>query len=243
MYLNRLFTVRRGFFAGFALLAALVLASPAWAGKIVNYSADQIHMDPDGNVMTTGKVYVTPEKMRMDASGPPRGGGRMIVIVRRDLDVFRMLNPEKKAYLERPLDENDLEKFSKNFEPIEEVDLGTEEVSGYKCRKKRVTVVTEIMGFKRKNQSTVWVSDRFDMPLRTQGSDGSVSELRDIKEGKPDSRLFEVPDGYRQVASMMEMYEGPSEGGSPEATPDAGPGDDDDFRHRLPKGFKLPFGK
>jgi len=240
VYFYRLLTGRSRLRIGFILLAVLGLASSAWAGKIVNYSASQVHMDSNGKVMDTGKLYVTPDKMRMDMAGPE--GGAMTVIVRRDLGIYRMLNPEKKAYFERPLEENDLEEFSKNFKPIEEVNLGTEDISGYSCQKKRVTVTTEIMGFKRTGRSTVWVSERFDMPLRTQGSDGSVSELRDIKEGKPDSRLFEVPDGYRQVADVLEMYGMPSEEGRPTAAPEAAPGDDDDFRKRLPKGFKLPMG-
>jgi hypothetical protein len=102
------------------------------------------------------------------------------------------------------------------------------------------------MGFKRTNQSTIWVSDQFDMPLRTEGSDGFISEIREIKEGKPDSEVFEVPEGYRKAANMMEMFDPPGQGGAEmRRSPHGGrhgAGMPEDLRKGLPEGFKMPHG-
>jgi len=241
--MNRHFLIpkKSWLFLGWVLLALLSASSVAGAGKIENYSADQVFLGEKGQVRHTGKLYVTPNKMRMENPGP-EGGREMIVIVRSDLGVYRMLNPEKKVYFERPLNENDMATFSDSVKRGEEVDLGTDKVGGYTCQKKRITTTVEMMGFKQTSQSIIWVSDKFDMPLRTQNSDGSMTELRNIKEGKPAEELFETPKGYRKVANMMEMFEGPSEKGTPEAAQEEGSGMGSDFRKMLPKGFKLPSG-
>ena len=43
-------------------------------GKITKYTADQVMIDSKGNVEHGGKIYVTPEKIRMDGISP--GGPR-----------------------------------------------------------------------------------------------------------------------------------------------------------------------
>jgi len=232
------FVGRGWLFIGLILVAALAVTSVASAGKVENYSADQVFLDGKGNVKHTGKLYVTKDKIRMSAGGP-HAGSKMIIIVRQDLGVYRMLNPQKKVYFERPINEKDVAGISESMKPDKEENLGTEKVSGYKCQKKRVTNTTEIMGFKQTNQSTIWVSDRFDMPLRTKGSDGSMSEIREIKEGKPASEVFEVPEGYRKAANMMEMFEPPGQGGSEMRR---GPHGGGHMPKGLPKGFKMPHG-
>jgi hypothetical protein len=231
-------------FIGLILAGTLVVSSAAWAGKVESYSADQVFLDGKGNVEHSGKLYVTKDKIRMGAAGP-HAGTDMIIIVRQDLGVYQMLNPQKKVYFERPVDEKDVAGISKSMKPDKEEDLGTETVSGYECRKKRVTNTTEMMGFKQTSQTTLWVSDQFDMPLRTRGSDGSVSEIREIKEGKPDSEVFEVPKGYRKAANMMEMFERPGQGGTEmRGNPhgQGGAGMPEDVRKMMPKGFKMPYG-
>lgn len=87
--------------------------------------------------------------------------------------------------------------------------LGTETVNGYKCTKKRIETTVSFFGFEKTVETILWVSDRFDMPLRTQNSDGTVAEMRNIREGKQAAELFEPPTGYRKVASMMELFGAP----------------------------------
>lgn len=237
------FAGRGWFVVAFLIGIVFVATSGAFAGKLESFSADQVFIDAKGNVEQTTKIYMTPQKARMGGMGP---GGKveMVVMVRKDLGLYRMLNVKKKVYFERPLNEDDLSKLKASFKRGQEVDLGWEKVSGYKCRKKQITITTEIMGFKRKSQSTIWVSDKLDLPLRTQDSDGSITELRNIKKGKPPEELFEIPKGWRKSANMMEMFAGPPEQGGAETRNESAEGESfaDKLRKNLPEGFKLPFG-
>jgi len=238
----------------FFILACTVLGvlfsfvTQGHAGKIESFSADQVFMDASGKVMNKGKVYAAPQKFRMDGVSP-RDEGNMTVIVRQDLKLHWMLNPGKKTYFERSLTDDELKGHSqKPYKESKTEDLGWENVNGYKCRKERITATIKVMGHTRTTDSIVWVSDQFDIPLRTQGSDGSVTELRNIETGKQTKDLFEVPSGYRKVAGMMEMMGSPSEAHeinkAKEKNQEKTEGVEipEDVRKILPKGFKIPAG-
>ena len=173
--------------------------------KINEYTADQVMIDPDGKVEHKGKIYLTPDKIRMDGISP-KGEGSLILIFRRDKNIGWTLNPEKKLYMERPLNEKEMEQSTKKFRNSRnEKVLGTENVNGFKCTKKEVKTTVGYMGFKKTVKTIVWVSNRLDMPIRTKSADGSMTELRKIKEGTPASKYFEIPKGYNKVANMMEL--------------------------------------
>ena len=102
---------------------------------------------------------------------------------------------------------------------------------------KSVEMVVEVMGFKSKSRSVVWISKKLDMPIRTKMEDGRVTELRNIKKGRQSKKLFEVPGGYKKVGNMMETFSRPDkreEGESRGFSLPKGLGD------KL-KGLKLPF--
>ena len=88
---------------------------------------------------------MTAEKMRMDMRSP-QGGGNMIMIMRRDINLYWILNPGDKKYFERPLNEDEWEKMAKGaIKSKTEKDLGTETINGFKCRKKSVEMVVEVV--------------------------------------------------------------------------------------------------
>ena len=130
---------------------------------------------------------------------------------------------------------DELTEEAKNWVYKTEKDLGTETVNGFKCRKKSVEMVVEVMGFKTKSRSVVWISKKLDMPVRTRTEDGYVTELRNIKKGRQSKKLFEIPSGYKKVGNMMETFAGSDEGSGGGVSLPKGLGD------KL-KGFKLPFG-
>ena len=81
------------------------------------------------------------------------------------------------------------------------------------------------------------------MPIHTRMQDGTVTELRNIKVGKPPARVFEIPPGYKKVgdsigALMMAM--------NGEQMPAAGkqPGEHGGggthLPFKMPKGMKMP---
>ena len=90
---------------------------------------------------------------------------------------------------------------------MKEEDLGTETVSGYKCRKKRVETTQKIMGKKTTTRVITWTSDKFSFPLRTQTEDGAITELRSIKKGPQPDKLFKPPSDYEKAAGMLEVMQ------------------------------------
>jgi len=54
--------------------------------------------------------------------------------------------------------------------------------------------------------STQWFDPELKMMVREEIQGGYIRELRDIKVGKQDIKLFEVPDGYKQVDSLKNYF-------------------------------------
>jgi len=243
-YLGR----RIGWILCFAAVVALFSVLSAYAllgGKITKYTADQVMIDAKGKIRHQGKLYVMPDKMRMDSISP-KGEGSIVMIFRRDKNIGWTLNPEKKLYVEKPFNEKEMEQASKKFiDSRNEKVLGTESVNGFKCTKKEIETTVDFMGFKRTTKTVVWISTKLDMPIRTKSQDGSMTELRNIKEGSPASKYFEIPKEYKKVSNMMELM-GMDMSGHEEKPPKAAGEDEESgsqFPFKLPKGIKGLFGK
>ena len=164
-------------------------------------------ISPDGKVMSTSKLYVTPDAYRMD--GLPMGGQGGVT---RNLSFLGfkkqnrqyIYNHDKKLYFESQLDgDNMLEKLKSPENIDSEKTLGKEKVSGYKCVKKEVTTTMEMMGRKVTTTQILWQNDQFEFPLRIQMENGRIMELRNIDEGKPSKKMFRHPAGYKKVDNMM----------------------------------------
>lgn len=177
-------------------------------GKIAVFSADWVMMTLDGNILSTSRLYVTPEAYRMD--GMPMGGGphgisgdiTFLGLHRQNREY--VFNHDRKLFFESEMDDMSTMEMLKIFDNVDsEVVLGRESVSGYPCIKKQVTTTTSIMGMKVSSSQTIWQSDRFDMPLRIQGEEGHISELRNIDIRKPSAKLFRPVTGYTRVDNLM----------------------------------------
>jgi len=230
------------------ILIVLFAAAPVnalFGGKITNFTADQVFIDPGGQITNTSKIYVSEEKHRMDGIPGPGKAKDISVIVFKDEQRQIMMNSEKKLYYEGPVSENELN-MKKQMEESHAKGkvLGTEKVSGFKCTKKEVETVFEFMGYKKKSKQIIWVTDKLEMPVRVQTDDGGISELRNIKKGKPDASVFEAPKDYKKVSSIMEVMgmdfsdRNQEQGASNEDSGGSG--------FKMPesiKNFKLPFGK
>jgi|GEM_PF-98417 len=194
--------------AAFVLILAVffMLAAPARAGKIGEFSADQV-VFKDGKIQARQKIYMAKDKMRMEMSGA-RGGSQPIMIFRRDKMISWTLMPKDKVYVETRMskDEADSHFVGQSDVDVKVKDLGTETINGYKCRKQRIQTTMNVMGKDVTSSSIVWISDRIGLPLKTQGEDGTVTELRNIKEGRPANSLFEVPSGYEKMDGFMGAF-------------------------------------
>ena len=201
-------------------------------------------IDSKGKVQHGGKIYVTPKKMRMDGISPG-GQGNIVLIFRRDKNIEWTLNPEKKLYMERPLNEKEMEQATKKMiDSRNEKVLGTEKINGFTCTKKEVETTVELMGYKRTVKTIVWVSKRLDMPIRTKSQDGSITELRNIKEGAPANKYFEVPKEYKKVSNMLELMGMDISGSGTKRSKPANKGKEagSQLPFKLPAGIKLPSG-
>ena len=217
-----------------ALALVLGISPVARADKLQEYSAEQV-LIKDGKEQPIGNLYFSKEKIRIDHT-MPGAREKALIIFRQDRKLSYTVFPDKKKYLENALSEKDMKKQfglpmggAKDFSMKEE-SLGTETINGYKCEKKRIETTMEIMGRKMTGQSTVWISDKFDFPIRTEDQHGNITELRNIKTGGQDQSLFEIPADFTKADNIMEAI-----GGMGAGHPAGG-----DVRRRGPSGMPAP---
>lgn len=110
---------------------------------------------------------------------------------------------------------------------------------------KEIETTVEFMGYKRTEKTIVWISKRLDMPLRTKSQEGSMTELRNIKEGSQDNKYFEIPKEYKKVSNMMELMGMDMSGYEEKPPKDSGEDKESDsrFPFKLPKKIKGLFGE
>lgn len=190
---------------GTLLLAAALPAFAALPEPKVEYSADTTMETAHGAM--EGRVFHArgKERREMNASGE-----RMVSITRQDKKVMWMLMTEQKAFMEMPLgssqDQNDLSGWT-----FEQTVVGPEEIDGLKTTKAKVIA----KGPRGEKMGGFWwttgdgVMVRMDMLAVEKGSKMRIkTELKNLKVGKQDPALFEVPAGF----SKMQM---PGMGGMP----------------------------
>lgn len=195
------------FLSLFMLFPSLSFA--LFGGKVDSYSADYVVLDKGGKVVSTTKLYVIPAAIRMDGIPSPAQGGEQqlnlsYLTLKKEGKVY-VYNHDKKLVYETT--EKEGEEFVSMMDSTKnstsEKVLGKEKVSGYKCVKKEIETSFTFMGITDTSKSIVWESDRFDFPLKTQDEEGSITEMRNIKTGKPSKKLFKPIEGYKKVGSMM----------------------------------------
>jgi outer membrane lipoprotein-sorting protein len=240
-------------FVAVAVLFSGISAYAFWRGKVTKFTADQVMISAKGKILHKGKIYVTPNKMRIEGLSP-QGKGNIIMIYLKDKHIGYYLNPEKKLYMEKPPNEKEMEQNAKKFvDSKNEKVLGTEYINGYKCTKKEVETTVNYMGYKSTSKTIAWISKKLGMPIRTQSQNGSIMELRNIKEQSTPNKYFEVPKGYKQVSNMIALMginmEELNTGGSKmdqSNTESSKPAGEDkesvsQFPFKLPKGLKGLF--
>ncbi len=209
------------------LILALILffAVPhSVAGKkITHFIADQVMTSPDGQIQNNSKIFVTPEKIRIDNLMPEQQNSQNIsAIYLTENKEQIMINHTKKLYSISVLDEALLKQYTQTAQSSEKVKvIGKEKVNGYKCTIKETSQTFKMMGMTMNMNMTTWVSDKFQMPLRTKTEDGTVTELKNINKTKPKSSVFSIPKGYKKVASMMEAMGMDMPANMPQTSPGA----------------------
>jgi hypothetical protein len=191
------------------LMAIFSLAGTAQALEMptVSYSADQTMESAEGT--TTGMIYVTPTMERREMG---MQGEQTIVITRRDKNVVWTLMPSEQMYMESKPGSSNRSDDMNNYTVDESTPVGHEVVNGISCEKTKIIMTgkdgTKMGGF-------WWISKegiviKMDMIAKDKGGKMRMkSELTNLKIGKQNPHLFEIPPGY----SKMSMPGMPGMGG------------------------------
>jgi len=168
----------------------------------------------------TGTMFISKDKIRDEGAIQ---GKKNITIIRLDKKICWVLM-DNKQYMEiSSMDQKDILPMEKQAEQKYTIkSLGKETVNGYSCEVKQYTCKGEDCGV-----TTQWYSPKLKYMVRTEHKDtknGTVTfkqELTDIKQGKIDAPLFEVPPGYTKFdpmsqvpAGMKDMMKGMMKGGA-----------------------------
>jgi len=185
-------------------LMVLAIAASASAQKITDYTADQVLIGAKGKVERENKLTVTGDRIRLDRVTP--ADPKLSFIFRRDLKQAVTINAGKKTYFEGPLEEKAFaDAFGLPLAVKAERAAGEETVSGFPGAKKEVDQEIDFKKAKKTITTTVWSSDRLNLPLRVKTHEGQVFELRNIKEGKPDPAVFEYPKDFKKAATLKDV--------------------------------------
>ena len=184
----------------FLMAVAITMAAAAQAASPsqpkVEYSADT--MMETAEVSMKGHVNYTPTRERREmVTGS--GGDKMIMITRHDKKVAWTLMPSEKMYMEMSLAQakDDLSKYK-----IEQTVVGPETVNGVDTTKSKI-IMTGPKG--EKMGGFMWVSkENIVVKMDAIAIDKKQkmrfkTELTDLKVGKQDPTLFEVPAGYEKM--------------------------------------------
>ena len=192
----------------FILMVLAIVFGPiqGWAAQLsrpqVEYSADSVMQNEEGTIEQ--HVYVTPTKERKEML--TESGDGAVQIFRYDSKVMWQLMPSEKMYMEHSMEKN------KGNDPsqwdFQETVMGEEVLNGMKVTKYK-TIATSTDGNKYGGFS--WrtkegISIKSDLLYKEGNEKGRMmTELKNVKIGKQDPKLFEIPEGFTKfdMAGMM----------------------------------------
>ncbi len=199
-------------------LATVLISLPTQAAGPMNrpqaeYSADEMIQNEEGTMQQ--KVFVTPTKERKEML--TGSGDGTVQIFRYDSKVLWMVMPSQKMYMEHsmaggPPKGNDPSQWT-----YEDTAVGEETLNGMKVTKYK-TIATSTDG--KKFGGFSWrtkegINLKQDL-LYKEGNDKKrmMTELSNVKIGKQDPQLFEIPAGFTKLdmGGMMGGMGGPGMG-------------------------------
>lgn len=176
---------------GTVVLCALVVFGNV--SSAAEFSADIIQKQ--GGITNKGKVYIKGNKMRMEMETP---AGTSVNLTDMDTGLMQMLQPAQKMYLEMQAPKAGAVQTDEMLAEIaDKKRVGTEKVNGHECDKYEIIYHDRSLG-----KMTQWFSKKLNYPIKIiyNGPQGDmVIEYKNIKEGKVDSSLFEIPPGYHKM--------------------------------------------
>lgn len=186
-----------GFLTGI-LMTGVVMAE---SSPQVEYSADSVMEHAEGSMK--GKVYYTPAKERREMEA---GAEKMITIIRRDKKVIWTLMPEDKIYMEMKQGGAAPAKDDLSAYQIEQTVIGPETVNGVNTTKGKIIMTgkdgSKFGGFMWTTREGIVV--KMDaVSIDKDSKDRFKTELTNLKIGKQDPALFEIPRGFEKMGMDM----------------------------------------
>jgi len=191
-------------------LTGLVTVLPASAAQPtrpqVEYSADSVMQTEEGTIEQ--HVYATPMKERQELL--TGSGDGVVQIFRYDTKVMWQLMPSEHMYMEHSMEKAAAQSKGKDMSKwdFEETVVGEEALEGVKVTKYK-TIATSTDG--KKYGGFSWrtkegIAVKQDL-LYKEGNEKHrmTTELKNLKVGKQDPKLFEIPEGFTKfdMAGMM----------------------------------------
>jgi hypothetical protein len=191
---RRLKMRKRGFLGMGMVLACVLTVVFVFSGVSIaaEFTADLLLKQAGETI--TGKVYIKGDKTRQEYL---QGGEKQVMIYRHDKGIMWVLIPSEKIYMEMSSQEGAAydPQFDQNIEDKAQIKLlGKETVNGYVCDKYQYIYHDTSMG-----TVTQWFSKKLDYPIKSEykaPTSYMLTEYKNIKEGKVDNSLFEVPGDY-----------------------------------------------
>lgn len=204
-----------------ANLAALWPAHAAPMGRPqAEYSADETIQNEEGTIQQ--RVYVTPTKERKELlTGAGEGA---VQIYRYDTKVMWQVMPSEKMYMEHAIGGGQTRGSDPSQWTYEDTVMGEETLNGVKVTKYK-TIATSTDG--KKFGGFSWrtregINVKQDL-LYKEGNEKQrmLTELNNLKIGRQDPQLFEIPEGFTKLdmGGMMGMM-GRQGMGQPTGRPD-----------------------
>jgi hypothetical protein len=187
-----------------AIIAVSGAAQAAGPSKsTVEYSADSELETSE--VAMKGRVNYTPTRERREMVTD--GGDKMITIMRPDKKVAWTLMPSEKMYIEMKLSEAaSKDKTDPSQYQIEQTVIGPDTVNGVKTTKSKIIMTgpkgEKMGGFMWMTKENIMV--KMDaIAIEKNQKMRFKTELTNLKIGKQDPALFEVPAGYSKMGMGM----------------------------------------
>lgn len=178
------------------LLCFSALGMTAWAAAPDYVATYQM---TSGKETSTHKMFFQGNgtKLRLEVNTPE---GELVTITRMDKKVTWLLMIEAKMVMEQTFDPNAWSKYQydENFLTNNAKKIGEETILGYKC---------DIYNYKTGSDNfTVSVSQKEKILLKSKvdsKKNKMVMEAKEVKVGKLEDSLFEVPPGYQRFSLSL----------------------------------------
>jgi hypothetical protein len=173
-----------------------------FAGAPTQYSVAVVTAQKTGAALTMW-MYVDQNKRRTEQE---TNNGRLVLILRGDLNLMYTIIVSHKAYRVAPLDPTLLESLG-TYEVAKDMMLshekvGTETVKGEVCDKYHFSSPTDknksSHGLDRATSGYIWISQSTHFPVMSK-TETATTSWENLEIGPQEPSLFEPPTGYKRI--------------------------------------------